>query len=1564
MQIIQLYIEGQRVDLYEDESIDITQTIQNSKDIGKVFGDFSRSFTVPASRNNNKIFKHYYNSSIDDGFDARKKVDSLIRLNGVDFRKGRLKLEGVDLKDNKAQSYRITFYGNIVNLKDLVNEDKLDSLNWLRSFNVTYNLSTTLQYLQNGKDVTVDTVLYPEAVKIPLISAQQRLYFDSGESIAGKGNLSTHDSVAHGVEWYQMKPAIRLYVIIKAIEEKYNTTNGYPSDIKFSDDFFNVGNEKFHDLYMWLHREAGTVFQGIDGTLKDTIDTLPTVTWNGAQFNGSYFSIYDVYQFGAQYYNTEITLNTLAGSEFSFSVQKNGQIIFDSGVVTGQAQYVFDIGQLVNGSYTLHLESENVITVDGNVNTTRVHYYDPTISQSFAIGSFAMSSDFKFEIQSQVPDIKIIDFLSGLFKMFNLTAYEEEGIITVKPLDEYYLFGGEYDISEYVDINKSSVDSALLYKQIEFGYQGVKNLQANKHNELFNYNWGEEKYSGGDYYDGQIYKLTLPFEHMKMERLVNINTGTNSSVQWGWMVDKLNSSDEYANGSTYLGKPLLFYPVKVNGPDSIRVTSSGSYTDVTEYFVPSNSQLLTDSFNINFKAELNEYTNTVFENTIFYRYYRNYIAGIFDFRNRMTKVTAYLPLKVLLKYKLADRFIINNKKYLINSIQTNLLTGKSEIELLNDIAITYPLDPVELPRLGACTTQVETVIGENSFIANGTITDIGYPPYFERGFFYITGTGTPIETDPKITVSGTGTGTFLSTIAGLSPSTTYTYAAYVKNSVGTFIANPEQVTTATAIPLEPPTVSTTGETNVQATSVTLNGNVTNVGNPAITSRGFYWVVGTGTPSAANNVITVPGTSGGSYFSNLTGLTEGVTYSYRAWANNGVDPIALGAVDQFVPQTPVVQYPPTVSTTGESNVYETGVTLNGNVTYIGDPPITSKGFYWMLGTGTPTISNNVVTVSGNSAGPYSSNLTGLTQYAIYSYRAWADNSSDPIALGAVDEFVPQYVAPVEVPPAVVNLGANFTYNTATLYGEVTDIGNPSYYEKGFYWAEGSGLPTASDNVIYISGTSAGDFDSGEFGGLTENTLYTFRPFITSSLGTYYGDSSSFTTQQNQGQTPPAVVNLGSDFGYTNAILYGEVTNIGDPAYYEKGFYWMQGSGTPTSFNNVIYVLGTSAGAFQTPEFSGLIENTLYSFRPFIISALGTYYGATDTFTTQETPTVTCDGGTLFFTGASVTGVNATLQTGNLPYSTSQCGGTISTLSLLLTNNDTGEWVSAAQITSVQMFEGATNVTGDYSIGVVFNSGQIFITVDGNFPDAFNDGDHSYSFVIQATAVELLSTTITISDSVAHASKNVVANTSTSFPASRNGTTGNSVCIPQGEDGDAFEYTVTYTADPGYEFTGIGNITQPLVSPSGVGVGVTAGTYSSTTLTVIISGNIQAVDQAATVSWSGTAIADPATSINIEYRFQGQSTWNAIPGAGIDIGTGGIVVELKVTPDGSWYALPAVVNLIDAYSPTEDYSGDQVFMDVDIRVVGGAEPTQATLLRFYPRASATSIATVRFQYYEAI
>ena len=56
MQKLQLYISGTRVDLFKDESVSMTQTIQNVRDIAKIFTEFTQSFTVPASKINNILF--------------------------------------------------------------------------------------------------------------------------------------------------------------------------------------------------------------------------------------------------------------------------------------------------------------------------------------------------------------------------------------------------------------------------------------------------------------------------------------------------------------------------------------------------------------------------------------------------------------------------------------------------------------------------------------------------------------------------------------------------------------------------------------------------------------------------------------------------------------------------------------------------------------------------------------------------------------------------------------------------------------------------------------------------------------------------------------------------------------------------------------------------------------------------------------------------------------------------------------------------------------------------------------------------------------------------------------------------------------------------------------------------------------------------------------------------------------------------------------------------------------------------------------------------------------------
>jgi len=552
-------------------------------------------------------------------------------------------------------------------------------------------------YLTTEVDRTVDGVVYLSPVQVPLITHSQRLYYDSTEDIIDTGNVhyngASGDDKIHGVKFNELKYALKLSVIIKAIEEKYG--------LNFSSDFFKGGDNSFDNLYMWLHRKKGNVenLSGlnegqIEGFTNGNSATTASVMSNNSLSLYSYTPPTSVLQY------TQINLKstTSSTSPYRISIRKNGIEVINSGSITTGAEFTTSVpaSQIEqDAQYTVYIESDFNITFS-NI-TFQVYKYDNTnipappiiYSKGYAITNFVYTSSFEFDITQQIPDIKIIDFLSGLFKMFNLTAFVEinETEITVKTLDSFYSLGGSYDITKYVDVSKSQVNIALPYRKINFRHEDTKTLLAAKHTQLFGETWGEAGYDSGQKLDGSIYNVKTPFAQLKYERLIDENpsgVGT-TNVQWGWFVDD--------NQESYIGKPLLFYPIRITSGNEIAFLNSPTDQDpITTYNIPSNSVALssaTSSYNMNFNQEQNEWGSldgdTGFTNSLFEAYYKNYITSVFNESNRITKVTAYLPLRILRNYTLADRFVINGKSYKINSIKTNLKNGKSDLELLNDL---------------------------------------------------------------------------------------------------------------------------------------------------------------------------------------------------------------------------------------------------------------------------------------------------------------------------------------------------------------------------------------------------------------------------------------------------------------------------------------------------------------------------------------------------------------------------------------------------------------------------------------------------------------------------------------------------------------------------------------------------------------------------------------------------------------------------------------------------------------------------------------------------------------
>ena len=700
MQKLQLYIGNERIDLFKDEQVSFNQSIQNIKDPAKIFTEFTQTFTVPASKTNNKIFEHYYNFNIVNGFDARNKVDGRIELNNIDFKQGYIRLEGVDLKLNKAYAYRITFFGETVNIKDLLRDTKLAALGDLDQYNLNYDSTTVKARLQNASG----------PILCPLITSgasgeESRLFYNSNNSAHtdDTGNLYYHTGASnnHGVLYSDLKYAIRLYEIIEAI------TESYPA-LVFTDDFFSTSNAEFYNLHMWLHRKKGSVAPAAQVELFPTlVDGFGLPQQYTTMLNGSALEVYT----SCNPYNNATCPNTSlpsviqqltlqpanTGITYDVIINRNGTVWFTDSNVSGNQQYdEGDMGFMDEASYTIIIRTAT--SLDFNLVRWELAGY-LTVggwSETYSTTNFTASATFQFVITEQIPDMKIIDFLTGLFKMFNLTAYyvsnrqdADYGKIKVQKLDEFYLSGINYDISKYIDVKTSKVNVALPYREIEFGYEGTGTLLALQYEQLQGKTWGSEQFTGnatvGNNFDGPnpIYKVTLPFEHMQMERLVNVNPNLASpqiTTQYGYFVDD--------NLEAYFGKPLIFYPIKRNGtPISFR-DSKTSHSSLSTYYIPSNSisvSSATSTKNINFYLEVNEYTlDTTFTGTLFEENYLEYIQDIFNGKRRLTKVKAYLPLKIIYNLNMNDSVIINNQGYLINSLKTNLITGESSLELLND----------------------------------------------------------------------------------------------------------------------------------------------------------------------------------------------------------------------------------------------------------------------------------------------------------------------------------------------------------------------------------------------------------------------------------------------------------------------------------------------------------------------------------------------------------------------------------------------------------------------------------------------------------------------------------------------------------------------------------------------------------------------------------------------------------------------------------------------------------------------------------------------------------------
>ena len=546
---------------------------------------------------------------------------------------------------------------------------------------------------------------------------------------------------------FDLKPAIRIPYIFQAIEDTF-------SNINFDKDWlFGVngqGASPVEELYLWLHRNKGSIDDGTTSVYRRQIrsngagESLNEMTLITTDDNRPFIVEQPAIpqELDSQRYLVNIGIfGAAAAGEISVTIDfyKNG-VSEKVGTYTEKIQAIagneFNTNTIFQPISTGHHYFEVTITAESKVlsyaplitiqeqklSLVPFFWYGVTSGTHYgAAGEGYLFSGFlgipipcglvstlpNLNPSLLMPDYKVIDFLSDLFKMFNLVAHEqvqEDGSykINIESYDNYINTGTKYDITQYIDIAKSSVERISPFSNIEYKFADPKTFLAINQKELTGDSFGNVSFNvdsfseGSDssnslLFDGGKYSVDLKLEKMMYERMVD-SGGLNTDIQWGWMVD----GNKENVPEPVLGKPLYMFTNRRNiGIPNANATpiawgDDDSGLDSNYFVMPSNISTLSNQ-SLHFNAEYDEYTTQLNDESLFNNFHRNHIKSIYSPFAKKIKVSAFLPPLIFNRLRLNSSIMIDNIVYFIDEMDINITTSKVKFSLLRttDITISY-----------------------------------------------------------------------------------------------------------------------------------------------------------------------------------------------------------------------------------------------------------------------------------------------------------------------------------------------------------------------------------------------------------------------------------------------------------------------------------------------------------------------------------------------------------------------------------------------------------------------------------------------------------------------------------------------------------------------------------------------------------------------------------------------------------------------------------------------------------------------------------------------------------
>ena len=709
-------------DLYEDEEIPLTLSIDDFKNVAEKIQSYSKDFNLPATKRNNQIFGNIFEitRTVANPYDFNPYVRTraVLKQDGIILFDGALRL--IDIQDREGEiSYNVNLYAQTIALADTLKNKTFDNINFnelQHSYNKTIikgswyaNGLTLINNLPVGTYAGVAGTKETDVLKYPFVDWTHQMLYANGAT-GTNATLGTPELTSFEQAF---RPFIKIKYLIDRIfsDAGYTYSSGLFESSEFGKLFmdFNWGGDTMPSVIgdtsytaTYDYNTSTVIFENATATYEPLPLIASTMTGGlptsnvPPDFTESGTDIYKIVSTGDnQLYNIDYAWKLLhingtstleaRWSHYNALTGITQEIDFFTDTISTSGVSVTYSGNLavaLNTGDKLWAEYRNIASGSG---LYRVALSSLAGNVTYNLSSALVDSSILNSLRGEISQW---DFLKGIMTMFNLVTLQDNNDpanIIIKPYADVFI-----KTTSGTTLKERSIQADWTDK-VDLKDVKLTPLNDLKKKTIFKFEEDEDDYvfnvykksTSGHLYGSKVFSAeNLTLLEGEEEIVASPFAATVSKPLWSqlqeFIVPTIYAMDDDGASSGFENKPRILYqmnssPVQMSSTYFIPAQNGTSSENSDLLFTFSHLTSIptvvgtTDDYNFGETQYFLPIGQTVTSN-LFNNYWLPYYNQLYNPDTKTMTLKVNLTAGDIAQFSFTDYIMIKNRAYRVNRI--------------------------------------------------------------------------------------------------------------------------------------------------------------------------------------------------------------------------------------------------------------------------------------------------------------------------------------------------------------------------------------------------------------------------------------------------------------------------------------------------------------------------------------------------------------------------------------------------------------------------------------------------------------------------------------------------------------------------------------------------------------------------------------------------------------------------------------------------------------------------------------------------------------------------------